>query len=409
MFDASEKTYDVIVVGAGPAGLSAAIELSKAKVSVLVLDRKQEIGCPKRCAEGLGNGWFNRLALKPKKEWAVQEIKGAQLYSPNGTSIKMKNKKVLGYVLERKMFEKDLAMQAVKLGAKILMKHQVVAAVRDANGVTLDVEVNDEKKKFKAKMIIACDGIDSLVARMMGLNTKNNLKDTDSGYQYEMTGISGYDENLLHLYFGTDVAPRGYIWIFPKRDNTANVGIGIGAYEEKTAKYYLDKWIASQPGLKNGSIIEVNAGGIPVGGFLEKMTADNLLVAGDAGHMVDPIHGGGIGIAMEGGRIAAKHAILAVKKNIFTDAQLGAYTKDWYDSRGHELMRRLKGRHLLEQLSDDDFNYMAESITIEEALKIGNGTLTAKDKVVLFTKKLIKRPGLITIMMKYLSGPEAKK
>jgi len=409
MFDASEKTYDVIVVGAGPAGLSAAIELAKAKISVLVLDRKQEIGCPKRCAEGLGNGWFNRLKLKAKKEWAVQEIKGAQLYSPNGTSIKMKNKKVLGYVLERKMFEKDLAMQAVKTGAKILLKHQVINATREANEVVLDVEVNDEKKKFKGKMIIACDGIDSLVARMMGLNTKNNLKDTDSGYQYEMTGIRGYDENLLHLYFGTDVAPRGYIWIFPKRDNTANVGIGIGAYEEKTAKYYLDKWIAQQPGLKDGSIIEVNAGGIPVGGFLEKMTADNLIVAGDAGHMVDPIHGGGIGIAMEGGRIAAKHAILAVKKNNFSDTQLAPYTKDWYDSRGHELMRRLKGRHLLEQLSDEDFNYMAESISIDEALKIGNGTLTAKDKIILFTKKLIKRPGLINIMMKYMTGSEEKK
>lgn len=403
MFDAENKIWDVIIVGAGPAGLAAATEIAKAKVSVLVLDRKQEIGCPKRCAEGLGNGWFNRLKLKPKKEWAVQEIKGAQLYSPNGKSVKMKNKKVLGYVLERKMFEKDLAINAVKLGAKILMKHQVINATRENGIVKLEVEVNDDKKYYQTKMIIACDGIDSKVARMLGLNTKNNLKDTDSGYQYEMTGISGYDENLLHLFFGTDVAPRGYVWIFPKRDGTANVGIGIGAYEEKTAKYYLDKWIASQEGMKNGSIIEVNAGGIPVGGFLDKMTADNLVVAGDAGHMVDPIHGGGIGIAMEGGRIAAKHTLLAIKKNNFSDTQLSAYTKDWFDSRGKELMRRLKGRHLLEQLSDGDFNYLAESITIDEALKIGNGTLTPKDKLILATKKLIKRPGLLNIMVKYFN------
>ena len=333
----------------------------------------------------------------------MQEIKGAQLYSPNGKSVKMKKKKVLGYVLERKMFEKDLAINAVKLGAKILMKHQVVNATRENGLVKLEVEVNDSKKYFQTKMIIACDGIDSKVARMLGLNTKNNLKDTDAGYQYEMTGITGYDENLLHLYFGTDVAPRGYIWIFPKRNKTANVGIGIGAYEEKTAKYYLDKWIANQEGLKNGSIIEVNAGGIPVGGFLDKMTADNLLVAGDAGHMVDPIHGGGIGIAMEGGKLAAKHALTAIKKKDYSDKQLNAYTKDWFSSRGKELMRRLKGRHLLEQLSNDDFNYLAESITMDEALKIGNGTLTAKDKVVLGTKKLIKRPGLLKIMMKYFN------
>jgi digeranylgeranylglycerophospholipid reductase len=216
-----------------------------------------------------------------------------------------------------------------------------------------------------------------------------------------MTGITGYDENLLHLFFGTDVAPRGYVWIFPKRDGTANVGIGIGAYEKKTAKYYLDKWIAEQEGMKNGSIIEVNGGAIPVGGFLEKMQADNLIVAGDAGHMVDPIHGGGIGIAIEGGRLAAKHAIKAIKENNFSKENLEEYTKEWYKERGNELMRRLKGRHLLEQLSDEDFNYLADSITIDEALKIGNGTLTKTDKAILFTKKLITRPKLIKLMIKY--------
>jgi len=402
-----EIIYDAIIVGAGPAGLYAGIEMAKGKANVLILDRKQEIGCPKRCAEGLSNRWFRILDIKPKTEWAVQEIKGAILYGPNGKEVKMKGKEVLGFVLERKMFEKELAIKAVKLGAKILLKHQVVEAKRENGIVNLKVEVNNEIKEFKGKMILACDGIDSLVARMMGLNTKNNLNDTDSGYQYEMTGISGYDENCLHLFFGTEVAPRGYVWIFPKRDGTANVGIGIGAYvsaETKlTAKDYLDRWIANQPGLANGSIIEVNAGGIPVGGFLEKMTGNNLLVAGDAGHMVDPIHGGGIGIAMEGGRLSAQVALRAIKANKFTDEFLATYTKEWFDLRGNELKRRLKSRHLLEQLTDSDFNYLAESITMDEALKIGNGTLNKAEMAILFTKKLVQRPGLVKIMMKYVT------
>jgi digeranylgeranylglycerophospholipid reductase len=402
----NETVYDAIVVGAGPSGLAAGIELAKGKAKVLILDRKQEIGCPKRCAEGLSNRWFEIMNLKPSPNWAVQEIKGAVLYGPNGKEVKMKGNKILGYVLERKMFEKYLAIEAVKLGAKIMMKHQVVEAKRENGIVTLKVEVNNEVEEFKGKMILACDGIDSKVARMLSLNTMNNLNDTDSGYQYEMTGITGYDENCLHLYFGTEVAPRGYTWIFPKRDGTANVGIGIGAYvsaETKiNAKEYLDRWIESQPGLKDGSIIEVNAGGIPVGGFLEKMTADNLLVAGDAGHMVDPIHGGGIGIAMEGGRLSAQVALRAIKANNFTDDFLSTYTKEWFDLRGNELKRRLKSRHLLEQLSDDDFNYLAESISMDEALAIGNGTMSKAGMAILFTKKLVKRPGLVKIMMKYL-------
>lgn len=395
------EEWDVVVVGAGPAGLCAAIELMKENLKVIVLDRKQEIGCPKRCAEGLSLRWFKKMNLKPKKEWAVNEIKGAELYAPNGKSIKMKTQKIQGFVLERKMFEKYLAIEAVKKGAKILLKNQVVSAERKENGVELNVEENKIIKKIFCKIVIACDGVDSLTAKMLGMNTKLDLKETDSGYQYEMTGIKGYDEKLLHLFFGTNVAPRGYIWIFPKRKGTANVGIGIGAYEKETAKYYLDKWIETQKGLKNGSIIEVNAGVIPVGGFLEKMHADHLLVAGDAGHMVDPIHGGGIGIAMEGGRLAGKHAIIALKSKKFLEKDLEKYTKEWYDISGHHLMRRLKGRHLLEKLNDDDFNYMVESINIDEALKIGNGTLTKKDKAILFTKKLIMRPRLLKMMIDY--------
>jgi len=407
MAEKVETIYDAIIVGAGPAGLSAALELAKGKANVLVLDRKQEIGCPKRCAEGLSNRYFKIMNIKPNPAWAVQEIKGAVLYGPNGKQIKMKDKAVMGYVLERKMFEKELAIDAVKKGAKILLKHQVVAATREDGIVKLDVEVNNKIHQFYGKIILACDGIDSLVARMMGLNTKNNLNDTDSGYQYEMTGITGYDENCLHLFFGTEVAPRGYVWIFPKREGTANVGIGIGAYvsaqTKLTAKDYLDRWIANQVGLKNGSIIEVNAGGIPVGGFLEKMTGDNLLVAGDAGHMVDPIHGGGIGIAMEGGKLSGTIALKAIKANKFTDDFISGYTKEWFDIRGNLLKKRLKSRHLLEQLTDDDFNYLAESITMDDALKIGNGTLSKTEMVILFTKKLVQRPGLVKIMMKYLS------
>ncbi len=393
--------YDVIVVGAGPAGLCAAIELMKEKTSVLVVDRKQEIGCPKRCAEGLSLRWFKKMNITPKKEWAVQEIKGAELYSPNGKSIKMKSKTPQGYILERKMFEKYLAIEAVKKGAKILMKNQVVSAERKNGRVELIIEENKEKKRVSCKIVVACDGVDSLTAKMLGLNTKLDLSETDSGYQYEMTGVKGYDEDVLHLFFGKDIAPRGYIWIFPKRKGTANVGIGIGAYEKETAKYYLDKWIAEQTGLKNGSIIEVNAGVIPVGGFLEKMQADNLLVAGDAGHMVDPIHGGGIGIAMEGGRLAGKHALIALKTNKFSEEDLKKYTEEWYTLSGKDLKRRLKGRHFLEKLDNDDFNYLAESITIDEALKIGNGTLTKKDKAILFTKKLVTRPKLLKLMLEY--------
>ncbi|MDD5147838.1 MAG: NAD(P)/FAD-dependent oxidoreductase [Candidatus ainarchaeum sp.] len=395
--------FDVIVIGLGPAGLVACRTLAEKKISVLGLDRKQEIGPPKRCAEGLGLAWFKRAKLKISPEWCVHKIYGATLFSPSGSSVTLKSKKLQGYILERKILEKHLAMDAVKKGAKIIAKSDVIEARREPGRVFLRVNNGGEEKQYSCGMVIACDGIDSLIARQLGLNTTNKLVDVDSGCQYEMTGISGYDPAVLNIYFGTDVAPRGYAWIFPKRKDTANVGIGIGGMQKETAKYYLDKFIASRQGLAKGSVIEANAGIIPVGGFLENMAKDSLLVAGDAAHHVDPVHGGGIGIAMEAGILAANVAAEAVHKKDFSEKFLSRYNKLWYETRGNELKKKLRVRHLLEQLSNDDFNYLADSLTIEEVMKIASADLDKPTKLIILGKKLVKRPGLAKIMLKYLN------
>ncbi len=399
------EEYDTIIVGCGPAGLAAARECAKKGLKVLALDRKQEIGPPKRCAEGLGLGWFERLGMKPNKEWAVQEIFGAALHSPKGKKIEFRAKKVSGYVLERKVFEKHLAIEAAKAGAKIRVKSNVESLERKSGKVIVKAKESEEHKQYATPLIIAADGVDSKAARMLGMNTVNKLTDVDSGYQYEMTNIKGYDEGLLHLYFGTDTAPRGYAWIFPKRKRTANVGIGIGGSTEKSAKHYLDKFIESRPEMfGDASIIEVNAGLIPVGGFLEEMCTDNLIACGDAAHQVDPIHGGGIGLAMEAAGIAAETAAKACREQKFDKEFLGEYNKKWYEKRGNELKKRLRGRNLLEQLSNEDFEYLAESISVDDVLKIVSGEMSKKDKLLLMGTKLVKRPGLAKIMMKYFKN-----
>tara|TARA_Y100000310_G_scaffold336351_1_gene420625 strand:- start:6017 stop:7207 length:1191 start_codon:yes stop_codon:yes gene_type:complete len=394
------QEFDVIIVGAGPAGLRAASRLAEAKLKVLCLDKKQEIGVPKRCAEGLGMGWFKLLDITPDPKWAVQEIDGAALYAPSEKNVEMRFESTSGYVLERRVFEKWLAHEAAMKGATIKTKSDAFELERKDGKVVVKVRHEGVVQEYVAPLILACDGIETMTARRLGLNTTIRLADYDSGYQYEMSNIDFGDERLIHLYFGLEIAPRGYVWVFPKGKHKANVGIGIGGLSEKTAKHYLDKFIASHPGLSKGSIIEVNCGCVPVGGFLDDMTADNLIVAGDAAHHVNPIHGGGIGIAMQGTDIASDIAIKAFKAKDFSHDFLKQYNGVWYEKRGNKLKNILKKRIMFENLKDKDFETLVDSITGEDVMMLSGGNIMDSIKVI--STKLVRHPGLVKVMLKYL-------
>ncbi len=399
------EEFDVIIAGGGPAGLRTAIKAAEKKLKVLLLEKDQEIGSPVRCGEGLGIGWFKRLEIEPKPEFAVHPIFGAVLYSPLGKELVVRFDKVSGYIIERRMFEKHLAREAASKGAKIIAKSTVLDVLKEGEQITgVKALIDGKEKEFKSKIVVAADGVESTVARKAGLNTTNNLYHVDSGYQYEMAGVDFKHPDLISLYFTTEFAPRGYVWIFPKGEiegkKYANIGVGILGSDTKTAKKYLDSWLETQPLLKNGSKIIVNAGCIPVGGFLDKMTLNGLIAVGDAAHQVNPIHGGGMGIAMEAADIAVEVIFEAIQKNDLSDKFLSQYTEKWYKKRGNKLKNLLKKRKMLEEISDKDFEVLVDSLSGEEVLKLAEGDMIESAKIV--TKKLIKNPKLATLMLKYL-------
>ncbi|MCX8189799.1 MAG: NAD(P)/FAD-dependent oxidoreductase [Candidatus Diapherotrites archaeon] len=393
--------YDVIVIGGSVAGLRAAEQLANRGLNVLCLDKKQEIGVPKQCGEGISLGHLQKLGIKPDRRWASQKINGAILYAPNGSAVEIDFGKTMGFVLERKAFEKHLAKKAAKAGATVKVKSNVTEVKRTEGGVIVSV-CDLFANTYFAKAIFACDGPQSVIANKMGLPISIKPEDLDSGIQYEMAGIEFEKEKFIHLWFGNDIAPRGYVWLFPKGKQHANVGIGIGAHIRGSAKEYLDKWIEVRPEIKKGSIIEVNSGVIPVGGLLKKMTADNLIVIGDAAHQVNPIHGGGMGIAMEAADIATSVFEKAFQKNDFSDATFDEYNRIWWERCGNKLMRLVQIRKMMESLNDNDFNTIAEAFTGEEILTIQSGDFAKIRAIIL--KKLISKPALLKVMLKYLSA-----
>ncbi len=393
------ERYDVVIVGAGPGGSGAALEAAKRGLRVLMLEKRQEIGSPKRCGEGLSKNAAKRIGIEPNPMWIRREIKGATCYAPNGTFVRIDYKdSPEGWVIERKLFDKYLAGMAVKAGARIMSKTEVVGLLREdwiISGVEL--ESNGRKWKVRAPIVIAADGVESMLAREAGLDTTLKLPDVASGVQFEMTGID-IDPDRIELYFGNDVAPGGYVWIFPKDENTANVGIGVRRpYSSKPAIDYLRDFIDKRPGLKKGSILEVNSGGVPVGGFMESMVTDNFMVVGDAAHQVNPIHGGGMAEAFVGGRLAGQVAAEAKNARDYSETFLSRYNDMWWKERGNMLKKVLKLRMVVEELRDDELDWLAENLKGEDMVEFSRAKgfrmlaklLMNKPRLMGLTKKLM--------------------
>ncbi len=397
-----EEEYDVVIVGAGPGGSIAAREFAKRGLSTLVIERRQEIGAPVRCGEGLGEVWMKKAELEYDPTWCLQEMRGAVLYAPNGKPVKIPTDNK-GYVIERKMFEKKLAAQAIREGAQYLVKTQVYDVIKDEKGFVAGVKTKGGllgARDFKAKLVIAADGVDSQTAKYAGINTFNPLSEVDSGYEYEMAGLKMDDPHMIHLYVGTEIAPRGYVWIFPKGKDTANVGIGIAGDNQQTAKHYLDKFIASHPEIfEKAGAYEEKGGCVPVGAPLEKPYADGLMIIGDAAHMVNPIHGGGMGTAMEAAVIAARIGAEAVSRGDVSEQALKPFADEWFKERGEQLKRVLKVRKFFEKLSDDDMNYLADVFINDTDLLL---RFSDGDKFSSAVKLFAKHPKLALLAAKML-------
>lgn len=376
------KEVDVLIIGAGPAGSLAAREASKNGAKTLIIDKKSEIGTPKRCAEGIMSGVLERVHITPDERWIARKIDGARIISPNNTSAwftpETLETPATGIILERKVFDKHMTMDAIREGAEVMIKTEALSMKREGDGYLVDIKsFNKEYNQIKAHIVIGADGPEGHVARWAELNTKVPLAEMESGLQYEMTNLKMKNNSVIQFFFGS-VAPGGYAWIFPKGYDTANVGIDIsGIKAEKSAVKYLNDFIANCDETKDGQIVEINAGGNPLCGIFDKIITDNVMLVGDAAGCVSPITGGGIDTALESGMIAGRVAAKAIKNRDYSEEKLQEYA-DYIDSHlGKKFKKYIAIRDVLYNSSDEDLD---EYITA-----LANANITK-----LSTKALIK-------------------
>ncbi|MDR0767252.1 MAG: NAD(P)/FAD-dependent oxidoreductase [Methanosarcinales archaeon] len=372
-----KDAYDVIVVGAGPAGSVAARFAAEGGASVLLIEKRQEIGDPVRCAEGIGAIDLNRfIDIEPRL--VASQIKGATIYVPDGAPIKMRAKdenQTYGYILERKIFDRALTERAAKAGADVYTKTTATGLIMKDGRVTgVKVKRLGVEKEIAANIVIGADGVESKVGRWAGINTTLKPVELESGVQYLMTNVD-VDEDNVEFFMGNQYAPGGYVWIFPKGPGRANVGIGLLGSKVKDGARpidFLNAFIEKR--FPEGKIIEMNYGGIPVSGGLVDLYRAGLMLVGDAGHLSDPITGGGIKHGLWSGELAGLNAAQAVKEGDFSEKSMKRYQKAWHDKCGKLMKRNLILKEYYIDMSDEEANKLAkllEDIDFTDVLDVG--------------------------------------
>ncbi len=367
----TEDFYDVVVVGAGPAGSVTARTAAENGLDVLLIERNAEIGVPVKCAEGLSREIEQYVEIDPR--WICTEVKGITTYGPDGSAVTLsvEGSDIAGYVLERRLFDKYLAQQAARAGAEVRVKAQASGLVQE-NGYAKGVYVRtpEDTARIRANVVVGADGVESRVGRWAGIDTRLPLSDVCTCAEFLMSDID-VNRNYLETFFSQSIAPKGYLWIFPKGERCANVGLGIGgdvSREGHRARDYLQAFIDKR--FPDGKVLAEIYGAVPLSGPVYETVANGVVLVGDAARHVQPITGGGILQAIQGGRIAGEVIAKAVKEQNVSKKRLREYEKRWKREYGRVLEVGLKAKNVVLNLNEQEmikfFQPLAGEIKLKE-------------------------------------------
>ena len=355
-----DDRYDVIVVGGGPAGCYAAKMIAEQGIRVLVIEKDREIGVPVRCAEGVGHDGLTEF-FEPDPRWTLQRIESFRFVAPNGIYVDVTPEQH-GYLLDRSRFDAHIAVLAAEVGAQVVTRAMAIGLLK-RDGKVDGVRLLHYGKEYvvRSRLVIGADGVESRVGRWAGLDTACSPHDMESCAQYLMTHID-IDTRYGALYFGKDIAPGGYAWVFPKGASIANVGLGISGDfgGERHALDYLDAFVHRY--FSSGAVVRATAGGVPCSGGLKQIITDGVMLVGDAAHQVNPMSGAGIINALKAARIAGRVAAGAIRQDDVSSKRLAEYEVEWNRllGRRHRSFYRIK--ESVFNLSDDQFNNIARDM-----------------------------------------------
>ncbi len=342
--------HDVIVIGAGPGGATAARYLSKLGLDVCLID-KDEFPRDKPCGGGFSRGIVDDFPyLKSRSSEFIKGIaRVGVLHSPN-RQIVLEGKVDMAVAL-RKEFDNVLFEEAVTAGSLPLTGTRAKAISFQNDSVTVEVSGG---KTIKGRVIIGADGVTSMVGRQTGLNTRWPRSAITACRVCEVPAtmteiVDRYTENLNYHFFASLGGQPGYGWIFPKKD-TINVGLGIVGSHAQGLPRTFDTFIRylkrRELLMHNSNLSNTKGALVPTGGPIQQTVRNRCILIGDSAGQVSPLTGGGIVYAMRAARYAAHVIVNALESDRVDASALERYQRLWKEDFGEEFRYQLLAQKL---------------------------------------------------------------
>lgn len=349
---------DVLIVGAGPAGSTAAFELARRGHTVRLIEEHGRVGYPVQCA-GLVSKRVVELAGSTRRVRA--EVHGASVYGPRGSRVQFKAQEPRAFVIDRAGLDIDLADRAARAGAEV----ETGVTYRGRGQPEGDREVarlrseNEGEREISARLVIGADGVTSAVARAYRLRRPVEIL---PAFEAEFAESFG-DPDEVEVDLGREIAPGLFGWWIP--DGSGGGRIGVAADADGTpARRYFDRLLerrAARNGRADRNPTAYLVSGIPIG-TLPRCVGDRVLLVGDAAAQVKPLSGGGIFTGMRCATLAAETADRCLRSGDLSAASLAEYDRAWRQELGSEFHQALFLRRVFRRLSDTDMEALVHAL-----------------------------------------------
>ncbi len=383
--------YDLVVVGAGPGGSSAAREAARQGLRVLLLERQREVPHVVQCAEGISHASLVE-GFSASVPGIATVIHRARFHFPSGTTFEVAYPKV-GYILDRKIFDRYLAVQAVLQGAELRRGAIFQKAFHENGTIRVLFTEGHHLREVSTRLVIGADGPASTVGKSLGLPLDVEDKEIHKAHQY-FVAHPHIEEDCVEFFIGETWAPGGYGWIFPKGPGYGNVGVGLIASDPRDPKSFTERLLDQY--LPGAQILGETASIIPTGGLHLPLVGDQIMVVGDAARLADPLTAGGIPAALISGSLAGRVAAKALREPTIQPQILEEYPRTFWKDRRSDYIFMSHLRDFFLSLTDEDLDELGFHLK-----KVLDGvTLDTLDTVAVGRQILTRNPKLLTFLIK---------